>query len=298
MIRVTALPAYHTYSHNDDVKASSGSYEMNGLNAFWALRPNETRHVYFLNDIGEDAERDWRAWEEIFAKAGFVGGISPGRGMKMVPVITDIEDPLLELVQPYKNNDDEEPTRPVSFVKGANVVELVKGDDGKVYENHRILVFTWPRWKKFLNAVEEKKDVLPGFSLKGQAWAIITEGAKAGETLSLRKLDGAPAIDLPAVADITQLLEDRRQRIFNHIQNESGADLSAWSAPLTEESAAPEDSVITEDVAESLANFADASSLYASMTDDRLKSTLKRAGIAVNPAWTRDQLIEVAQNSL
>lgn len=292
----------------------STAFPTDGTRAFRAVKMNSHYNVFFFSNPWERVkdlegnEMDWQGWQEVFARDGFKGGVQAPEGQKAVPVNDGAgkdNDPLLSMIEPYISefSTSGEPAITVNFVFGVNVVDLTKSPNGdKIYENHRIFVFTPPRIRKLMDKIQAMREYDEKFTLLGRCWRLELEGKGFAEEVNLRPVKDVPMIDMPLMMHIPDLVQQRRDIITSHIEAQTGMPLTGDYVEELSEEALGHD-IIETDVPEaaevsSEVELESQASLYESMTDARLKGLLAKSGISVPPKTTRAGLIELATSSL
>jgi hypothetical protein len=279
----------------NNTRPAASSMQKDGSRAFWNAKQESSMILYFVTDPWtRDEDHGWHGWREIFAKEGFAGGIEPPLGLRGIPVDDSqgVEgDPLLALVNPYMTQDSDTPQRPVSTKAGVNIVEIVgEGESAKEY--HKVLVLTASRYRKLISTINSWREMNDDFSLIGRRFRLAFEGKGFTEIVSLTPIKDVPPIDLPEPFDIAELLQERRNILLDHIESQSGIDLSDFRDT--------EEMTVTDPDSEESVEIASVTptDLYDSMTDSRIKSALVKKGIAVKPRITRAELISLAVENL
>ena len=256
------------------------------------------------------ADHGWWTWREVYAQDGMAGGVELPNGMRSFPVtdqkvVTDEDgnrwrqdihptspeyDELLSLVVPYvpRFSSTGKAYRPVKDKVGVNIVEV--SEDGGLFP--KVLCLTGARGVKLKKALRDYREMVDGFSAIGKRWRLTISGQGATEDLDLRWLktdpktgEPFPPIDLPEPFDIPALLMERRERIRGIVEGHTGI-------------ASSEPAAVTHGDVEVLADdpkpVASSDELYASMTDNRLKTLLAKNGISVPPKTGREELLSLA----
>jgi hypothetical protein len=301
-------------------KGPDGEYTLDPLKLYFV-----TNYWNYANDHG------WFFWREVNAEEGLAGGIKLqwpnsefpvrdvrdlGNGQQQYIKDSDPDaDELYKLVVPFlpKRTKAKRPFRPVRDKAGINILKVVEkyGEDGKVIGTdlyHQVLVMPASRAKKLLTVLKGYREMVPNFDATAYPFTLTVTGKGAGEVVGLTPHKDEPAVELPDPFDIPEHLQAKREEIFAIVTNWTGVDTAKYQAadPWKDGNVAdapafaqPEGQYVDE-----LAPSSDAAPQaperppYESMPPARLKTLLMKAGIAIPPKATREQLVELAIASL
>jgi hypothetical protein len=302
-----------------------------GGDSFWNFPTKKDpgpKTFYFLRDFWTAKEdHAWWNWRECFAREGLAGGIALDGGLKGIPV-RDIRlnadglrlnipegdpeyDQLLGMVVPYSDAKfgRNKPERPVSDKVGVNILEV--GPNGELW--HKVMVLSGARGAKVKRQLLSWREMVDGFSVIGRQFVLGFSGSGATELVTLNVVkDAPPPGDAPDIIDIPASLQERRNAIFELVENWTGVATEAFAQadaavtaeatavgeevgfdPMFSTAAAPETGPgFTQPV---MADITPPGADYSTMTDARIKTLLTKKGVTVPPKTPRGKLIELAQ---